>query len=160
MPGYVEHRIIHGEEFRRVVLALKAQDKTIPRKIRRALRLKSNDAITKVRERVLAIPVKGEESTGLRRRVARGVRLRLNRSLSSARIITMMDDPEEAALPRGLDTPSGWRHPVFGNRDNWVRQTTGGEWFREEIAEQRPEFARAFGEVLDEARDMIDLAGH
>lgn len=154
----VEVHVISGDEVRRVIAALKEQDAALPRKIRSALRRESQDAMDMVRAKVLAIQPTTTQHTGLRRRVARGVRLRFNRSLSSARIITTMADPEEAALPRGLDTPSGWRHPVFGT-DTWVTQTTGGDWFRETIADHRDEFVNAFAEVLDEARDMIARAG-
>lgn len=74
------------------------------------------------------------------------------------RFITKMDDPQEAELPRGEDSGErGWRHPVFGH-DVWVHQR-GGSWFRETIADQRPDIERRLQDVLDQAAQQIQDAG-
>jgi hypothetical protein len=67
-----------------------------------------------------------------------------------------MADPTEAALPRGMDNGTrGWRHPVFGNRDNWVHQR-GGSWFREPIASNHDQVERKLTDVLEDAARAID----
>jgi hypothetical protein len=33
-----------------------------------------------------------------------------------------------------MDNVRGWRHPVFGHRNRWVRQTSGSdEWFMDSM---------------------------
>jgi len=52
------------------------------------------------------------------------------------------------------------RHPVFGNRDNWVEQTAGvnPEAFTGEFLRQRPDMARAVNLVLEDiARKVTNI---
>lgn len=46
--------------------------------------------------------------------------------------------PSQRKLPRRWDSPAGWRHPVFGNRDIWVAQK-GHPYFRSTINDRRGE---------------------
>lgn len=157
-PNNVQYWIVTGREFRDVANALRLVDKSLPKEFRKKLREKAKPLMEKAKTEVKTLPVKGRSSTGLRMRVARGVKLFLPRSNTSVRIITTMKDRSEAALPRGLDTRYGWRHPVFGNREEWVRQP-GYSWFREPISEGQDELKRGLVEVLEEARDRIADAG-
>ncbi len=158
----VEYSAHPGEEFKTVLAALKLQNAKLPGKFKRRLRQVSKDSIKKVKAKALEIPTHGTHHSGLRKRVAKGVRLKINKGGSAVRIITTMKDPSEAAIPRGLDTPHGWYHPVFGvgeTRDEMIQQQTGGDWFRTEIAEDRDDYKRAFVGVLEEARDMLAKSG-
>lgn len=71
-------------------------------------------------------------STGLRESIARGVRARVQYSgfRYGAQIIahTSQLPQSQRNLPRYLDSPKGWRHPVFGNREVWVGEK-GRPWF-------------------------------
>lgn len=157
----VEYEAHPGEEFKRILAALKIQNAKLPGKFKRRLREVSKESMTKVKAKALSLPAEGTHHSGLRKRVAKGVRLKIGKSGSTVRIITTMTDPAEAVIPRGLDTPHGWYHPVFGvgeTREDMVQQE-GYSWFREEIAEQRDEYQRAFTTVLEEARDMIAKSG-
>lgn len=154
----VETRVTTGEDFKRVLAALKVQDATLPGKFKRKLRSESQEVVKKVQTKVLTLPTTGRQSTGLRKRVARGVRLKINRGGDSIRIITTMTDPREAVIPRGLDTPFGWYHPVFGTEE--IVQQPGHGWFRETALDHRDEFVSAFERVYIEARDMIADAGN
>lgn len=148
-----------GYEWGRVVRVLKIQDKTIPGKIRKSLRERAKPTIVKVKAAILKLPTEGRVHTGLRKRVARGVKLKINRGISNVRIVTSVRDDEEAAIPRGLDTPKGWRHPVFGDREDWVQQGGHKEWFRDTIWQDRDSFDKGLQEVLQEARSEITEAG-
>lgn len=150
----VEFEASPGADFKRVIAALKVQDKTLPAKFKRRLRAESKDAISKVKARALTLPRTGRQHSGLYKRISRGVRLNISAGGSRVRVVATTRNPEEAAIPRGLDTPKGWRHPVFGT-DEWVQQPGYGGWFRDEIAEHRDEFQRAFTNVLEDARDAI-----
>ncbi|MFE0101154.1 hypothetical protein [Streptomyces sp. NPDC059009] len=152
-----------GEEFRRVSIALREVDRSLPGKLRKGLERSVRPAVADAKRRVRSIPTHGAAHTGLRRRVARGVAIQARTSRSPIlRVTTSMADPQERNLPLYLDDPSGWRHPVFAmpGRDRvWVHQDTGGSWFRETFAEHRPEIQRSLREVLDGAAETIAAAG-
>lgn len=90
-----------------------------------------------------------KRSTGLRERVANSLALEL-KSTGKARVRfvarpgKMPDD--ERNMPRNLDKPKGWRHPVFGNTEMWVAQQ-GGSWFWPPIKRK----IRVFRQRMDEA---------
>jgi hypothetical protein len=155
-----EFEVRSGREIARAAAALRAIDKKLPTKFRTELRKASKPAVAKVKQTVRKMPVKGTAgSTGLRRRVARGVRVQAS-TKTGVRIVTSMPAGEEV-LPRGLDSRTsirGWRHPVFGRSGIWVRQA-GGSWFMEPIAEQKPALDRAMQAVLDDAAATIARAG-
>lgn len=88
-------------------------------------------------------------STGLRDRVARSLALEL-KSTGRARV-RFVAKPEkmpadERNMPRNLDNPKGWRHPVYGNTEMWVAQF-GGSWFWPPIKRK----IRVFRQRMDEA---------
>lgn len=148
-----------GPEWGRVLRVLRIQDKTIPRKIKKSIRERTKPTIVKVKAAILKLPTEGRQHTGLRKRVARGVTLKINRGVSSVRIVTTVRNSDEAAIPRGLDTPKGWRHPVFGDREDWVQQPGHDEFFRETIAKDQDSFREGLEEVLQDARSQITEAG-
>lgn len=160
----VEHRIVTGQDFARVARALKEQDKTLPRKFRTSLRKSANESIAKVKKSAMQIDAKSGEHTGVRKRLARGVKLQMSRSNLRFRIITTMRDPDEAMLPRGFDSALvGWRHPVFADttepRSEWEwTQQYGDSWFIEPIGEEKDNIRAALIEVLDDAAREIDRA--
>lgn len=69
---------------------------------------------------------------GLRASIARGVKSRVKYSGFSVGLRLYVDvsrlPNKQRKLPFYIDSPAGWRHPVFGNRDNWVQQF-GQPWF-------------------------------
>lgn len=147
-----------GPEFDRVEKALREVDSTMRVRLREAMRDEIKPAVQKAQARVRTLPTPSQAgSTGLRRRVSRGVKIQ-NGGPSLVRVITTMVDPSEAIIPRGLDRTAGWRHPVFGNKDNWVRQR-GYSWFRETLADARPDIVGALTDVLEDARDTVNRAG-
>lgn len=44
---------------------------------------------------------------------------------------------------RKLNRPGGWRHPVYGNRNNWVDQVGKPGWFDEPIRARHQEYRNA-----------------
>lgn len=149
-----------GNEFKRVAIALREVDRELPKKLRKDLQEAVKPAVQEAKDRVKALPVQGHGHSGLRRRVARGVRIQAAVGRAPAlRVVTFMGEADEVNLPRYLDSAAGWRHPVFGNRHNWVRQTTGGSWFRETMVEHRPQIERDLQQVLEDAAETIAAAG-
>lgn len=152
--------VVTGPEFRRVAVALREVDAAFPGQLRRELRQSVRPLVARAKARVRAIPVHGAKHTGLRRRVAAGVGVRVSLSRSPGiTITTSMKDPSEAIIPRGMDRQQGWRHPVFGDKDHWVTQRTGGSWFRETLANGRGEIEDDLGRVMDRAAQRIADAG-
>lgn len=156
--GRVDFEVITGEEFQRVGRALREVDAELPGKLRKDLRVAARPLVAMVKEKVRSLPTHGRVHTGLRRRVAAGVGMRVSLK-NGITITTSMQRPSEAIIPRGMDSREGWRHPVFGNTDNWVQQRTGGSWFREPLASRHDEIEDAVRHTLEEARDRIDRAG-
>ncbi|MFE6223026.1 hypothetical protein [Streptomyces sp. NPDC057854] len=93
--------------------------------------------------------------TGLRSRVAAGVGVRKGISTKTTayfRIFTQMSNAAELPIPRGLDSPKGWRHPLFGDKSFWFQsRPVKPGWFTDTIADSADEIERAIGNALDKA---------
>lgn len=152
--------IVVGPEWDSVTAQLRETDPEMPGKMRDALQKVSGPIVNDARRAALALPARGRKHTGLRGRVAAGVEAHAQVSTGAAvRITTSMADPQEAELPRGLDNGlRGWRHPVFGNANNWVNQR-GGSWFRSTIAGDGDQVERALTGVLEQMANAIAAAG-
>jgi len=151
-----------GPEFKRVAVTLRSVDRALPGELRKRLKDGVQPLVREAKAKVLGLPVQGHAgSTGLRRRVARGVGVKAGVSRSgSFRVTTSMANPDEVAIPRGLDSPRGWRHPVFGNRDNWVTQRAlEPGWFTETMVSGRDDIEQSLTDALEWARDTIASAG-
>lgn len=145
-----------GPEWRTVRAALNREESSASRKLHHAIEEATGPIIAKVQRAALALPARGRKHTGLRARLAAGVRP--EDTPSGVRIVASAE-PGERALPRGMDNgPRGWRHPVYGNRDVWVQQR-GGSWFREPISESGDEVERQLTDVLEQMADNIANAG-
>jgi hypothetical protein len=62
--------------------------------------------------------------------------------------------PSQRKLPRRWDLPGGWRHPVFGNRDNWVKQV-GNPYFRTTITTARGQVTSSVVTAMTVAAEKI-----
>ncbi|MEU0797178.1 hypothetical protein ABZ342_44550 [Amycolatopsis sp. NPDC005961] len=96
----------------------------------------------------------GRRSGGLRNRIASSAKLQI-RARGIRFVIDASSLPEsQRSLPRHLDSPKGWRHPVFGDRENWVHQQ-GKPYFAATISRKAPEFRRAILNAISETQDKI-----
>ncbi|GAB3117822.1 hypothetical protein GCM10027160_28940 [Streptomyces calidiresistens] len=148
-----------GREITRVAERLRETDRKLPTRLRAELRKAARPAAAAAKAAVRRMPVKGRGSTGLRRRVARGVRIQASTKIGM-RIVTAMPTGEEL-LPRGLDSQGrdgGWRHPLFGNKEEWVHQK-GGSWFMRPISDQMPTVRRNISKVIEDSASWIGNAG-
>jgi hypothetical protein len=93
---------------------------------------------------------RGGLSTGLRERVAHSVKSRVQYTgfrLGAKVYVDGSNFPgSQRKLPRHLNNPAGWRHPVWGNRDRWAREV--GE----------PYFDRPIGRHRDRVRKNVAVA--
>lgn len=97
----------------------------------------------------------GRRSAGLRDTIASSIKVQ--QTVKGIRIVAQSSKlpPDQQSLPRHLDSPKGWRHPVFGNKSNWVSQK-GQPWFAVTIAKKAPAFRSAALAAIDETIREIE----
>lgn len=109
-------------------------DAEIKKQFRTELRAAAKPIVPAVRASIAAIPVKGTSgSTGLRRRLSRAVTLAVRTTGRNAQVSILMSTgrmPDgQKSLPAMMEGTKPWRHPVFGNSDNWVAQESHPYFF-------------------------------
>ena len=156
-PGLIGVTVSTGSEWKRVDAALRAVDARLAEEFRTELRGAAEILARRTQQEVMQIPVHTGNHSGLRARVAKGVGVKLTQT--GVRVTTSMNDRDERNLPAYLDIMQGWRHPVFGNRSVWVRQGTGGSWFRETLEGGQDMIAQRLEEIFDNAARTISRAG-
>lgn len=145
------------EDFRNVSAALTAIDRQLPRDFKNSVTEVARGLRDAARVAALNEPG-GKSHTGLRARVSKGVGM--IDIPGGKRITTSMDKKDEAIIPRGMDTTRGWRHPVFGNRRVWVRQTSGQDsWFMETMRKGEEPLRNRLIRNINDAADKVADAG-
>lgn len=100
------------------------------------------------------------QARGVRDAIAAGVRLSNRKSGRFAGVTIRSSGsklpPDQKTLPRAMNRGK-WRHPVFGNRNNWVEQVvTPVKWFDDPGKKAKPSIYRevtvAVKETLAEAQ--------
>jgi hypothetical protein len=156
-PGAIRFRVTTGPEWKRVEAALRRVDANAAADFAAKIRAGAEELADETRKAVMQIPTYGHKHTGLRGRVAQGVGVKLTGK--GVQVTASMNRKDERNLPAYLDQRDGWRHPVFGNRSVWVRQTTGGSWFSEVLQDGQPELERDLTEVWEDAARLIAESG-
>lgn len=110
----------------------KGMRRELLKEIRAAAKPLAEDAKSAVK----SLSAKPPEDTGLRRRVAAGVKVRTRTSGKNVGVRIVAGKLDGTNLPRRLNKGS-WRHPVFGS-DTWVTQTIQPGWFDETIRRGAP----------------------
>lgn len=127
-----------GTSRRRTVAALQAG--------RRARRAKKKRNVRAAIERTA-----NKTGLGLRESIARATKLQITARGVKFYVDSSKLPESQRNLPRLLDSEKGWRHPVFGNREDWVVQK-GQPYFGSTIKKKAPEFRRAIEKAMDEVR--------
>lgn len=164
-----------AERFRRVSKRLReAGAGRLQKDMRKALRKAGGPAVRDIKASIESMPVQNVAGGGRAERVAhaasrvktnRGRQLAANRgglrkTISSAVGITITAvgirisvngqrlPPNQRTLPMALGARNGWRHPVYGHQDRWVRQK-GHPWFHPPAQRHVPDFRREINKVLE-----------
>lgn len=137
------------------------------RQMRREIKEAGRPVIADLRTAVMGVDVKStrggvarpNRSTGLRRRIARHTGLSVTQSGIRIRVRSRRVDPRYPKLVKYLIAPelgnfARWRHPVFGNQNNWVQQR-GESTFFPTINRHRTRFRRAAFEAMRKTADKI-----
>lgn len=158
---------VHVDEgsLRRLTMALleEAEGSRMRLDLRRNLRVAAEPVLEAVRASILTMPSKGTPALvrsheyrggSLRAAIAGATRIhtQLGRRAAGVEIIS-----HNTGIPRNfkgaarkLNSPKPWRHPVFGNRRNWVEQRSRRpRWFVDPILAGREGFTAAAGKAMD-----------
>ncbi|MEV4159009.1 hypothetical protein [Nonomuraea dietziae] len=79
---------------------------------------------------------RAQARAGLRKTIAASIKADIRDGGRRAGVRIIVDanklPPDQRKLPRYLNTKTGWRHPLFGNRERWYGQR-GMPWFEPSI---------------------------
>jgi len=155
-PGRAIFTVTTGPEWKRVAAALDAEDKALGDRFRAELRDASDVLARRAQQEVMNIATHTTRHSGLRARVAKGVGTKL--TAGGVIITSSMNHKDETNIPAYLDMQKGWRHPVYGNRHEWVLQETGGSWFRATIEDGEQMVERRLTDIFEDAARTISRA--
>lgn len=88
---------------------------------------------------------------GLREACAAATKLQINTRGIRFYVDSSSMPESQRTLPRHLDSEKGWRHPVFGNKAQWVHEQ-GRPWFAATLKKRAPAFRQS---CLDAIEDTI-----
>lgn len=118
-----------GKDLKRIATELRKMDnKQLKKQFSKELRAAAKPMVPAVRQSIRNIPSsRGYSADGLRGRMSKAVKLEVKLTGKQAGVRIRVDGRKmpthEKALQaymEGLKKP--WRHPVFGNREVWVKQ--------------------------------------
>lgn len=107
-----------------------------------------------------AAKARAKRGTGLRDSVARSLRLVTKTGSRLPRVRIEVDaskmPEDQRTLPKHLDAVKGWRHPVFGKReDPWVQQY-GRPWFSVTIERHLPGVRARILQAMDDIAKKVE----
>jgi len=125
-----------GKDLQQISRELRRMDnREVTKRFRRELRAAAQPLVPAARRAALDIPVNGTSgSTGLRKRLARSVRLIVRTTGRNAGVAILADPARmpagQKALPAYMEgTKQPFRHPVFGRTDDPWEVQEAHPWF-------------------------------
>ncbi|SMF86130.1 hypothetical protein [Streptomyces sp. Amel2xC10] len=125
-----------GDDLRRIARELNRMDnQELKKRFRKELRAVAQPYVPLVRNSIRNIPSKRPYTAeGLRGRMVKATRIEVRTVGRDAGVAIRVDGrkmpPSMKALPKGMEGTKRWRHPVFGNRENWVTQKPSPYFFK------------------------------
>lgn len=150
-----EFIIIFGPEWKELSIALAEAEATTETRLGEDVKEEAHRKAEEAKEKVRSLPAPGPKHTGLRERVAQGVKVE-DGGIGDVEVSASLPG-SEAIIPLGLDRPEGWRHPLYGNRHHWY-SNPGYSWFRETFENSSDEFESKLARTLDDVAS--EIAGH
>jgi hypothetical protein len=180
----VELRTLGAMQFRYLARSLREigpEGRQLRQELRKRITDAGRPVVQDVRQAVRDVPVKGTQGGGaLQRRRAAVLKARtvrsaaraaagrhsLRRAIASATglrvvnrgvyiIVRASQMPEgQETLPKHLNNPKGWRHPVYGDRATWVHQE-GHPYFDVTIRRHEVEFRRACEQAIEDVLNRV-----
>lgn len=142
-----------------------ADGKETLRRLRRELRAAATPMLKDVRAAALRLPSQGESARrgrpSLRRGLSRATRIKVSFSQRSAGVMVVTGPrgmpAGTEALPPMVEGRVPWRHPVFGDKDTWVRQRAM-PFFYPAVSKHEPDAVSAGRRVLEATIKEIETA--
>jgi hypothetical protein len=126
-----------GKDLKRVAAELRRMNnKQLKQEFTKELRAAARPMVPAVRGAIRQIPSKrGYSADGLRGRMSKAVKLEVRTTGRDAGVRIRVDGRKMPAHEKALQSymeglKKPWRHPVFGNREVWVRQDPKPYFFR------------------------------
>lgn len=159
MPGPgLGFNVISGPEWERVIAALDRANDQNPDDLRDVIEQDAERLAVVAKGRVLGLPTpRNAGHTGLRAEVAAGVHVE-RQGTGGVRVQTSMPTASKGIIPRGLDRPKGWRHPLFGDKGHWF-SNPGYDWFISTFSSAEDEIEMDLTDVLKRSAERIADAG-
>lgn len=154
-------KVAGQDEFNRLSRRLKEAGRgDLRRRMIREIRKAGDPALQATKAAWMGVEVTstqgGGSSSGLRGRVAAATRISVLGSGIRIRVEPGQVDPTYGkALSYGLDGLGRWRHPVFGNRENWTQQA-GQEVFYKTLERFEPRWRAGIEKAMDETAALIE----
>jgi hypothetical protein len=143
-----------GAELVRISRALRGvNNPELKKRFRRELRQAAKPLVPVVRASIQAIPSRTGDGS-LRRDMSKATRIEVRTAGRDANVAIRVDGRKMPAGKRSLaaymeGTKKPWRHPVYGNREVWVRQAPKPYFFRVVKPAAGPRSRAAVNRVLD-----------
>lgn len=147
-------RLQGGQDLRRISRELRRMDNPeIKKRFRKELRAAARPLVPKVRQAIREIPSnRGYSPDGLRGALSKATKLEVKTAGRSAGVAIRVDGRKMPShmksLPAMVEGKKRWRHPVYGNRENWVNQPSH-PYFYDALRAAGPASRRAVSRVLD-----------
>lgn len=157
---------VDQKEIQGVVRAIRAEAdaKDLRRDLLRDIRNVAAPIVPEVQSAVRALPAHRLASPQLREAVAKDVKVetRLSGGRTGVRIKIPAKGPRKFKFAaRKLNSPKGWRHPVFGNTNEWVEQrATSTPWFEPTVLKHADEVREAVKGALVAMVERIAARRH
>lgn len=157
----IEHRAL--QELGRA-LKRESDGKQLRRDLIRELKKPLAPAVAEIKAGVMAIGSGGlppGEGEPLRPAVTRRIRAEVKLSGYATGVRVRARKTEAVRqfrnAPKRLNSPKGWRHMVYGNRDRWVVQLGNPNYFDEPLEKRRREFRTAVLRVMEATARRIRI---
>jgi hypothetical protein len=135
MPGR-DIEIVGGAQLERIAKALREVDPMLRRELVHDLRALGNRYVPKVRAAIDQIPAKhaGSRHPSLRAAMKAATRVQIRTLGPQTGMVIRVDGrkmPEGMrSLPKYMEGIKPWRHPVFGDRKDWVEESSHPYFFK------------------------------
>lgn len=153
----IELSVYGADKLARLAAKLKAEgERDLRLRMMKALRESGSDVKGKVQQAALALPAEKYE-TGLRQEMAANIAIRTRTTGDTAGVRVSLQASklgDKRRLPR-LMNKGKWSHPVYGNRERWVRQTIRPGFWSGTISIFAPQVRRKMIAVLDETARQL-----
>jgi hypothetical protein len=127
----------------------------LQRELARQLQQAGRPVVLQLRAAALALPAKGPDSTGLRRKIAAATRSAPRIGGVRFYVATGMLGGQ-ASLPQKIHDAAGWWHPVFGRSPYVYQDTPAVPWFTTTVMANEDQLRQACEAAMQRIAAMIN----